>query len=154
MRVRELLKKHREDNPLSLKQLLKDDSRDVFMTTKSDGILFDYTHQRVSLQTMELLFEFAKEMNLKEKIDALFSGKRINATEDRPVLHMALRGNKEDGFKIGDDFLNDRISKVLERIRELSTQIRNKKYLLDNGRFVKNLVVVGIGGSYLGAEAV
>jgi glucose-6-phosphate isomerase len=137
-----------------LRDLMRDAERVKAMYAEYDGVSLDYSRQRVDKRTMELLLELAEEAGLKRKIDAMVAGERINLTEDRAVLHTALRARK--GEKVMLDGVNvvEEVWAVLERIREFSGRVRGGEFLGATGKPIKSFVAVGIGGSYLGPDFV
>jgi len=106
-------------------------------TVKAEHVYFDYSRQLVTAEIMKTLFGLAKERALKEKIEAMFKGDKINKTEGRSVLHVALRSGKDPEAQ-----------KVLAQIKSFSTN----DHLGATGKKIKNIVSIGIGGSYLGPE--
>lgn len=135
---------------------MKDEKRVKTLSAEFDGILLDYSRQRVVPDTMRLLYELAERMGLKEKIMSMFNGDKINTTEKRSVLHMMLRAKRGGGKKVivdGVDVIED-VWGVLERIRRFSGMVRSGEWRGFTGKELKKFVVVGIGGSYLGPEFV
>ena len=141
-----------------LKELLKDKLRGDQMRIELDNFIFDYSHQNFSPDIFPLLEELVKETDLKQKIQQMFGGKRINKSEDRPVHHMALRAlgeNKSYPVEDSKQPLENavvEVKKVLEKIKDFSNRVRQgqfKGYANDN---LTTFVVIGIGGSYLGPE--
>lgn len=105
---------------------------------------------------MSKLFAFAKAAGLQEKIKAMADGKKINVTENRAVMHMALRApkSKSGAFKVdGNDVVAD-VHSVLDRIKSFSEDLRSGKWVGATGKPIKNVISIGIGGSYLGPEFV
>lgn len=116
------------------------------------GWFFDYSKQRVSDRTLSLLLELAEQSQLEQKKTALFAGQRINNTENRAVLHMALRAPKEAHFTVADATTNvvPEVHAVLEKMQDFAEQIRTQKWLGYTGKPIRNVVNIGIGGSDLG----
>jgi glucose-6-phosphate isomerase len=110
-------------------------------TVKAEPIYFDYSRQLVTSEIMQSLFELAKERNLKDRIEAMFKGGKINKTEGRSVLHVALRSGKKP-----------EVQAVLAKIKAFSGEILSGKRTGVTGKKIKNIVSIGIGGSYLGPE--
>ena len=108
-------------------------------TVKTDHIYFDYSRQLITSEIMQSLFELAQEQKLPEKIKAMFNGDKINKTEDRSVLHVALRSGK-----------NPEVESVLDKIKNFSNNVLSGKQTGVTGKKIKNIVSIGIGGSYLG----
>jgi glucose-6-phosphate isomerase len=140
---------------LHLKDLLQDADRcDSMYAVTGDGMYLDYSRQRVTKETMQLLFDLANKQNLKGKIDAMVSGEKINFTEKRAVLHTALRAKKSEiGTVIVDgmDVVKE-VHEVLDQIKEFTNGVRSGEILGYTGKRLRNIVSVGIGGSYLGPE--
>ena len=142
---------------LHLRELLKDESRNKklclsFGRDATHTILLDYSRQSVTLETMGKLFRLAKVCNLKEKIQALVSGEKINTTENRPALHMALRAKKGSSFFVDGKNVMTNVHNVLDRIATFAENVRCGKWLGASGKKLTNVVSIGIGGSYLGPE--
>jgi glucose-6-phosphate isomerase len=97
-----------------------------------------------------MLLKLADKAGLREKIDAMFNGDHINATEDRAVLHAALRSPRKASIVVeGQNVVKD-VWEVLDRIRDFSEQVRSGEWTGITGKMLKNVVCIGIGGSYLG----
>eukprot|EP00586_Coscinodiscus_wailesii_P008611 CAMPEP_0172522570 /NCGR_PEP_ID=MMETSP1066-20121228/293200_1 /TAXON_ID=671091 /ORGANISM="Coscinodiscus wailesii, Strain CCMP2513" /LENGTH=561 /DNA_ID=CAMNT_0013305587 /DNA_START=945 /DNA_END=2630 /DNA_ORIENTATION=- len=119
-----------------------------------DGIYLDYSRQRASLKTMELLRDLANARDLKGRINAMVSGEKINFTEDRAVLHTALRAPPSQIGTIivdGQDVVKE-VHEVLEQIKEFTGAVRSGAIRGYTGKRLRNIISVGIGGSYLGPE--
>ncbi len=136
----------------TIKELFDEDKdRASKYTLEAAGWTLDYSKNRVDEKVMKALVKLAKESNLKEEIEKMFTGKKINATEGRAVLHTALRNlNKADKVKVdGKDVLKD-VRKVLVQMAEFSDKVRRGQWKGFAGRRIKNVVNIGIGGSDLG----
>jgi glucose-6-phosphate isomerase len=116
----------------------------------SSQITLDYTKQNISPQTRALLFELAETRQVKQKVDALFSGHIVNTTENRPALHWALRANAGETLQVNQSNVMLEIQNTLTRMRDISEQIREKTWLGYSGKPITDVVNLGIGGSYLG----
>ncbi|MEA3493414.1 MAG: glucose-6-phosphate isomerase [Candidatus Margulisiibacteriota bacterium] len=114
---------------------------DEAFTVKTEHAYFDFSRQLVTSDVMQSLFELAKERNLKDKIEAMFKGDKINKTENRSVLHVALRSGE-----------NPEVEAVLAKIKSFSEEVLSGKRTGATGKKLKNIVSIGIGGSYLGPE--
>lgn len=137
-----------------LKDLLRDEERCASMIKEVLGdegkVLLDYSRQRVTKATMEKLFKLAEECELKAKIEAMFGGEHINTTEDRAVLHTALRAKKGQQVIVdGKDVVPD-VHSVLDKIKNFSDKVRNEEWVGVTGKPLKDVVAIGIGGSFLG----
>ncbi|KAG4926382.1 hypothetical protein JHK85_052868 [Glycine max] len=141
------LKAHAEDvEKTHLRDLLSDDER----SHEFDGILLDYSRQQATLETREKLFKLAEVASLKQKINQMYNGEYINSTENRSVLHVALRAPRDaviqsDGNNVVPDVWN-----VLDKIQEFSERVRSGSWVGATGKELKDVVAVGIGGSFLG----
>ncbi|MBI2593745.1 glucose-6-phosphate isomerase, partial [Candidatus Daviesbacteria bacterium] len=102
-------------------------------------------------ETMELLLQLAQEAGLKEKIEAMFSGEKINTSENRPALHIALRNVTGKPLIVDRVNVMEEINDVLERMKRFSQSIRNGEKKGYSGKPIKNIVNIGIGGSDLGS---
>ncbi|GHP02636.1 hypothetical protein PPROV_000139200 [Pycnococcus provasolii] len=133
-----------------LRDLMTDEERVMSMIKESEGIVVDYSRQRVLPETMTKLLKLAEAAKLREKIDSMFSGEHINSTEDRAVLHVALRAPTTEKIVVdGKDVVPD-VHEVLEKIKVFSERVRNGEWLGATGKPLTNVVCVGIGGSFLG----
>ncbi|KAJ9166100.1 hypothetical protein P3X46_020894 [Hevea brasiliensis] len=115
-----------------------------------DGIVLDYSRQQATVDTVDKLYNLAEAVHLKEKIHCMFNGERINSTENRSVLHVALRAARNavinsDGKNVVPDVWN-----VLDKIKEFSEKVRNGSWVGATGKPLTNVIAIGIGGSFLG----
>jgi glucose-6-phosphate isomerase len=133
-----------------IKNHFKDTTRfEKFSITFGD-ILLDYSKNRITTETHELLVKLAEECELKEAIEAMFSGEKINETEHRAVLHTALRNPNNSGFNLeGKDILVD-IHRVLNKMEKFSDRVISGQWKGYTGKAIDNIVNIGIGGSDLG----
>nr|GME00555.1 glucose-6-phosphate isomerase, cytosolic [Ipomoea batatas] len=139
-----------EINGTHLRNLMSDADRCKSMMVEFDGILLDYSRQRATLETMKKLLSLAEAAHLKEKIDRMFNGEHINSTENRSVLHVALRASRDavinsDGKNVVPD-----VWQVLDKIQNFSERIRSGAWVGATGKELKDVVAIGIGGSFLG----
>ena len=137
-----------------LRDLIQDTERCDSMFAEHDGVYFDYSRQRVTLETMDLLFDLAERQKLTKRIQGMFNGEKINFTEGRAVLHTALRASKD---QIGTVFVDDldaikEVHEVLDQIKQFTEAFRSGQITGYTGKRMRNIVSVGIGGSYLGPE--
>jgi glucose-6-phosphate isomerase len=117
-------------------------------------ILFDYSKNRITEKTISLLLALAEEADLKAKIDATFSGEKINNTENRPVLHTALRNRSNHPVIVdGQDVMPD-VNAVLDKMRTFVGSVRSGKWQGYTGKAITDVVNIGIGGSDLGPKMV
>mmetsp|Transcript_41488 Transcript_41488/g.98301 ORF Transcript_41488/g.98301 Transcript_41488/m.98301 type:complete len:571 (+) Transcript_41488:274-1986(+) len=133
-----------------LRDLLQDEERCDALTAEHNGVFLDYARQRMDLRTKSLLVQLAEEVKVKEKVEAMFRGERINATEGRAVLHTALRASRDD--VVLDQGVNvvPMVWEVLDRIRALSDSVRSGERRGSTGKPLTDVVAIGIGGSFLG----
>jgi glucose-6-phosphate isomerase len=113
-------------------------------------ILYDYSKQRIDTRCMELLFSLAREMDLEGKIQAMYSGARINRTEDRSVLHIALRNRSNRPIEVDGQDVMPEVNAVLDQMREFTARVRSGEWTGSTGRQITDVVNIGIGGSDLG----
>ncbi|MFI5139762.1 MAG: glucose-6-phosphate isomerase [Sphingobacteriales bacterium] len=135
----------------SLKELFEtDDQRFKKFSLQFEDILLDYSKNRIDEQTVALLMQLAKECSVNKAIDAMFSGERINATEGRPVLHIALRNRSNTPIYVdGKDVMPD-VNRVLGQIKTFSEAIISGSWKGFTGKAITDVVNIGIGGSDLG----
>lgn len=136
---------------LHLRDLFNVDSeRADRFTINDDDIYFDYSKNLITARTMELLFQLAAECDLEHEIRRMFSGERINRTENRAVLHTALRNLSDSPVMLdGRDVMPD-VKEVLSRMKDISDAIRCGEWKGYTGKPIKNIINIGIGGSDLG----
>jgi glucose-6-phosphate isomerase len=142
---------HKRVGELHLRNLFAaDPKRGREMTLNAVGLFFDYSKNRITDRTIKLLTELARESGLQEKIDAMFRGDKINVTEGRAVLHVALRAPK--GAKIIVDGQNvvPEVHAVLDRMAAFCTRVRSGRWKGYTGKRIRNVINIGIGGSDLG----
>ena len=142
---------HQKVRDLRLRQLFADDpGRGERMTLEAAGLFLDYSKNRVTDETLRLLLQLAEESGLRGRIDAMFRGDKINITEDRAVLHVALRAPKESSIVVdGKNVVLD-VHAVLDRMADFSNRVRSGAWVGHTGKRIRNVVNVGIGGSDLG----
>jgi glucose-6-phosphate isomerase len=132
----------------------KDPERFHKYSLRHNDILFDYSKNRINQQTIPLLIDLAKTTRLPEKIEAMFSGAKINTTEHRAVLHVALRNRSNRPINVdGKDVMPD-INHVLAKMRSFSEQVRSGEWKGYTGKTITDIVNIGIGGSSLGPKMV
>jgi len=127
-----------------------DPERGERLTLEAEGIYLDYSKNRVTDETIGLLVQLAKESGLGERISAMFAGERINVTEDRAVLHVALRAAKGERIRVDGIDVVPAVHEVLDRMGEFADTVRRGRWLGHTGKPIRNIVNVGIGGSDLG----
>jgi glucose-6-phosphate isomerase len=128
----------------------EDPARGERLTVEAEGILLDYSKHRVTDETIRLLVDLAEASGLRERIDAMFSGERINVTENRAVLHVALRAPAGEVIEVdGHDVVPD-VHEVLGRMSSFADAVRDGSWTGHTGKPIRNVVNIGIGGSDLG----
>jgi len=142
---------YRQIKHLNLRKLFADDpKRGARLAAEAAGVYLDYSKNRINDQTIKLLMQLAKESGLREKIDAMFSGEKINTTENRAVLHVALRAPKGETMLVDGKNVVPEVHAVLDRMRVFSNRIRSGEWKGHTGKRIKNVINIGIGGSDLG----
>ena len=134
-----------------LRDLFADDpERGTRMTAEADGLFLDYSKNRVTDETLRLLVALAEESGLRGRIEAMFSGEHINITEDRAVLHVALRAPADAAIHVDGENVVPAVHAVLDRMARFSDAIRSGEWTGHTGRRIRTVVNIGIGGSDLG----
>src|SRR5215217_478843 len=127
-----------------------DPGRGETMTCEAGDLHLDYAKQRVTGETLGLLVALAERAGLRRRIDAMFAGRRINLTEDRAVLHVALRAPEGSAIEVDSHDVVPDVHEVLGRMRAFADEVRSGRWLGHTGRPIRNVVNIGIGGSDLG----
>src|SRR2546422_9263198 len=142
---------HKTVSKLHLRQLFDDDpKRGERMTAEAAGIYLDYSKNRITDKTLDLLFQLAEQRGLRSKIEAMFRGDKINITENRAVLHVALRAPKNTSIIVdGKNVVSD-VHSVLDKMSDFSNRVRTGIWSGYTGRRIRNVINIGIGGSDLG----
>ena len=136
---------------LHLRKLFADDpTRGERMTLEAAGLYFDYSKNRITDETLKLLLQLAEESGLRSRIDAMFRGDKINVTENRAVLHVALRAPRGASIVVDGENVVPRVHAVLDRMTDFSNRVRSGVWQGHTGRRMRNIVNIGIGGSDLG----
>jgi glucose-6-phosphate isomerase len=142
---------HQEQRNVHLKSLFAaDPDRGTRMTAEAVGVFLDYSKNRVTDQTLDLLVELAREAGLQGRIEAMFRGDAINTTERRPVLHVALRAPKGATIVVNGENVVPQVHAVLDRMAAFSDRIRDGRWTGHTGKRIRNILNIGIGGSDLG----
>src|SRR6202012_5405305 len=137
--------------PLHLRKLFADDpQRGERLTLQAAGIYLDFSKNRITDETLKLLLQLAEESGLRERIDAMFRGDKINVSENRSVLHVALRAPRgetiiHDGRNVVPD-----VHAVLDRMADFSNRVRKGDWKGQTGKRIRNVINIGVGGSDLG----
>jgi glucose-6-phosphate isomerase len=136
---------------LHLRQLFAEDpKRGQRMVLEAVGLYLDYSKNRVTDETLKLLLQLADESGLRPKIDAMFSGEKINITEKRAVLHTALRAPKGATILVDGKNVVPEVHAVLDRMANFSGRVRSGEWKGHTGKRIRNVINIGIGGSDLG----
>ena len=145
-------------------QMIRDQQmRDLFasdpgrfdrLSLRLGEILFDYSKNRINAETMRLLVQLARQASLPEKIEAMFSGQKINVTENRAVLHVALRNRSNTPILVDGVDVMPEVNRVLAKMRTFSEAVRSGAWKGYTGRAITDVVNIGIGGSDLGPKMV
>ena len=136
---------------LKLRALFADDpKRGERMATEALGLYYDYSKNRVTDETISLLLSLADACNLRGRIDAMFRGDKINTTENRAVLHVALRAPKGTSILVDGENVVPQVHEVLEKMTDFSNRLRSGAWKGHTGKRIRNIINIGIGGSDLG----
>jgi glucose-6-phosphate isomerase len=136
---------------LHLRKLFGEDSkRGERMTAEAVGIFLDYSKNRITDETIKLLIQLAEESGLRPQIDAMFRGDKINFTEKRSVLHVALRAPKGTSILADGENVVPQVHAVLDKMTEFSERVRTGEWKGSTGKRIRNVINIGIGGSDLG----
>jgi len=142
---------HKKIKGLHLRKLFAaDPKRGERMTAEAAGLFLDYSKNRITSETLKLLLQLARESDLRGRIQAMFSGKKINITENRAVLHVALRAPKGATILVDGKNVVPEVHAVLGKMAAFSKRVRSGAWKGFTGRRIKNIVNIGIGGSDLG----
>jgi glucose-6-phosphate isomerase len=146
------LKSHaREMAGMHLRTLFEDDpERGERMTAEGAGLFLDYSKNRVKDETLKILLALAEESKLREHTEAMFSGQKINITEKRAVLHVALRAPKSQSILVDGEDVVPKVHEVLDRMSAFCDRVRSGEWKGYTGKPIRNVVNIGIGGSDLG----
>src|SRR2546426_2630736 len=142
---------YKKVSTLHLRQLFGEDpKRGERMAVEAVGLYLDYSKNRVTGETLKLLFQLAEESGLQARIDAMFRGEKINVTEKRAVLHVALRAPKGASIVVDGDDVVPKVHAVLGKMADFSDRVRSGVWKGHTGKRIRNVVNIGIGGSDLG----
>jgi len=128
----------------------QDPGRGERLAVEAAGLYLDYSKNRVTDDTIRLLVALAEERGLRGRIDAMFTGERINVTEDRAVLHVALRAPRDASIVVDSEDVVPKVHEVLDRMSAFADRIRSGDWTGATGKRIRNVVNIGIGGSDLG----
>jgi len=146
-----LVRHHQAVKDLHLRELFATDpGRGETLTCEAGDLYLDWSKHRVTAETVGLLVAMAERAGLRQRIDAMFAGERINLTENRAVLHVALRAPEGSSILVDGHNVVPDVHEVLGRMRGFAEEVRSGRWLGHTGRRVRNVVNIGIGGSDLG----
>src|SRR5262249_13059863 len=136
---------------LHLRKLFADDpTRGERLTAEAVGLYLDYSKNRLTDETLKLLLQLAEESGLRERIDAMFRGEKINGTENRAVLHVALRSPRGASIVVDGENVVPQVHAVLDKMTDFSHRVRIGAWRGHTGKRIRNVINIGIGGSDLG----
>ncbi len=146
------LEAHAEDmRQTHLRELFADDpKRGERLTVEALGLYLDYSKNRITDETIELLLDLAAESGLRARIEAMFAGEKINLTEARAVLHVALRAPRGESLEVDGEDVVPKVHEVLDRMADFAERVRSGAWKGHTGKRIRNVVNIGIGGSDLG----
>ncbi|MBV8102304.1 MAG: glucose-6-phosphate isomerase, partial [Verrucomicrobia bacterium] len=135
-----------EVRELHLRQLFADDpKRGERLALEAVGLYLDYSKNRVTDETLKLLLQLAEECRLRTRIDAMFSGEKINITENRAVLHVALRAPKETSIVVDGQNVVPEVHAVLDKMAAFADRVRGGDWKGHTGKRIRNVINIGIG---------
>jgi len=150
-----LVQHQNEVSELHMRDLFaRDPQRFTRFSLRFEDILFDYSKNRITEKTLPLLFDLARQANLGRMIEAMFSGQKINVTEDRAVLHVALRNRSNTPILVDGQDVMPEVNRVLGKMRSFSEAVRSGEWKGFTGKAITDVVNIGIGGSDLGPKMV
>jgi glucose-6-phosphate isomerase len=148
---KDLLAHHQKVREPHLRKLFADDpKRGERMTVEAAGLFLDYSKNRITDETLKLLVQLANESGLRARIDGMFRGEKINITEKRAVLHVALRAPKGTSIVVDGENVVPQVHAVLDKMADFSNRVRSDAWKGYTGERIRNVINVGIGGSDLG----
>jgi glucose-6-phosphate isomerase len=144
---------HETIKDVHLRQLFADDpGRGERLAAEGAGLYLDYSKNRITDETVRLLLELARERGVAERRDAMFRGEKINLTEQRAVLHVALRAPRDAQMMVDGSNVVPEVQEVLDAMANFAEQVRSGAWRGFTGKRIRNVINIGIGGSYLGPE--
>jgi glucose-6-phosphate isomerase len=142
---------HTKVKELHLRQLFAEDpGRGERMTAEAAGLFLDYSKNQITGETLKLLIQLAEESGLRDRIEAMFRGDKINITENRAVLHVALRAPRGTSIVVDGQNVVPEVHAVLDKMADFSNRVRSGEWKGHTGKRIRNVVNIGIGGSDLG----
>ena len=141
---------HKNVREFHLRKLFADDpKRGERMTAEALGLYLDYSKNRITDETLKLLLQLAEESGLRGRIDAMFRGEKINITENRAVLHVALRAPRGASIVVDGENVVPQVHAVLDKMADFSNRVRSGAWKGHTGKRIRNVINIGIGGSDL-----
>jgi glucose-6-phosphate isomerase len=142
---------HDKVRELHLRELFADDAkRGERLAIEAAGLYLDYSKNRITDETLKLLVQLAEESGLRARIDAMFRGEKINITEDRAVLHVALRAPRDASIVVDGENVVPEVHAVLDKMSAFADRVRSGEWKGHTGKRIRNVLNIGIGGSDLG----
>jgi len=142
---------HEKIRDLHLRTLFEEDpKRGERLTAEAAGLYLDYSKNRITDETLDLLMQLAEESGLRSRIDAMFAGEKINVTENRAVLHVALRAPRGASIVVDGENVVPQVHAVLDKMSAFAERVRSGAWKGHTGRRIRNVINIGIGGSDLG----
>ncbi|HVO26329.1 MAG TPA: glucose-6-phosphate isomerase [Candidatus Margulisiibacteriota bacterium] len=142
---------YKQVRTVHLRDLFADDTqRGTRLTAEAAGVFLDYSKNRITDDTLTLLLQLAQESDLRARIDAMFRGEKINVTEQRAVLHVALRAPRGASIVVDGDNVVPQVHAVLDKMADFSNRVRSGAWKGHTGKRIRNVINIGIGGSDLG----
>src|ERR1700704_480376 len=142
---------HEKVRDLHLRTLFEQDpKRGEHLTAEAAGLYLDYSKNRITDETLDLLMQLAEESGLRARIDAMFAGEKINVTENRAVLHVALRAPRGASIVVDGENVVPQVHAVLDKMSAFAERVRSGAWKGHTGRRIRNVINIGIGGSDLG----
>jgi glucose-6-phosphate isomerase len=142
---------HEKVRDLHLRTLFEQDpKRGERLTAEAAGLYLDYSKNRITDETLDLLMQLAEESGLRARIDAMFAGEKINVTENRAVLHVALRAPRGTSIVVDGENVVPQVHAVLDKMSAFAERVRSGAWKGHTGRRIRNVINIGIGGSDLG----
>src|SRR2546426_1094133 len=140
---------YKKVSTLHLRQLFAEDpARGERMAVEAVGLYLDYSKNRITGETVKLLLQLAEESGLQTRIEALFCGEKINVTEKRAVLHVALRAPKRASIVVDGEDVVPKVHAVLDKMAGFSDHVRSGEWKGHTGKRIRNVINIGIGGSH------
>jgi glucose-6-phosphate isomerase len=128
----------------------QDPARGVRLTVEAEGLFLDYSKNRITDETLKLLLQLAEQSGLQQRTEAMFTGEKINITENRAVLHIALRSTKSEKILVDGEDVVPEVHQVLDKMSAFADRVRSGQWLGHTGKRIRNIINIGIGGSDLG----